>query len=95
MGADPPFAEGAKDGPPSTLCFALGVESALAVSLLARSDAKGGDLAAAAGDVGEAGGAEAGEEAAEFALEEVGGEVYEHVFVFNVQRGSRGNSLRG
>jgi len=38
-------------------------------SLAPRADAEGGDLAAAAGDVGEAGGAEACEEAAEFALE--------------------------
>src|SRR6266852_2826758 len=41
---------------------------------------KGGDLAAAAGDVGEAGGAEAGEEAAQFSAEEIWSEIDEHVF---------------
>ena len=52
--------------------------------LFAGADAEGGDLAAAAGYVGEAGGAEAGEEAAEFSAEEVGGEVDEHVFEFDI-----------
>src|SRR5208282_6874459 len=49
----------------------------------ARADAEGGDLAAAAGDVGKACGAEAGEETAEFSAEEVGGEIDEHVAVVN------------
>src|SRR5512137_537072 len=44
-----------------------------------RSDAEGGDLAAAAGDVGEAGGAQAREEAAKFAAEEIGSEIHQHV----------------
>ena len=42
--------------------------------------AEGGDLAAAAGDVGEAGGAEAGEEAGELSSEKIGREIDEHVF---------------
>ena len=49
-------------------------------SLVAGVDAERGDLAAAAGDVGEAGGAEAGEEAGELAAEEIGREIDEHVF---------------
>src|SRR5712692_2208660 len=50
----------------------------------ARSYAEGGDLATAGGDVGEAGGAQAGEEAAEFAAEEIRGEVDEHVAEFDI-----------
>src|SRR5260370_29298549 len=49
----------------------------------AGGDAEGGDLAAAGGYVGEAGGAEAGEEAAEFAAKQVWGEVDEHVSELN------------
>src|SRR5580704_8535261 len=49
-------------------------------NLVAGVDAEGGDLAAAAGDVGETGGAEAGEESGEAAAEKIGGEVDEHVF---------------
>src|SRR5579859_162880 len=45
----------------------------------ARGYAEGGDLAAAGGDVGQAGGAEAGEEAAEFSAEQIGREVHQHV----------------
>ena len=42
-----------------------------------------GDLTAAAGNVGEAGGTEAGEAAGHFAAEKVGGEVHQHVAHFN------------
>src|SRR5712664_3896759 len=45
----------------------------------ARSHAEGGDLAASGGYVGEAGGAESSEEAAEFAAKQVRGEIDEHV----------------
>jgi hypothetical protein len=47
---------------------------------VARIYAEGGDLATAAGDVGEAGGAEAGEEAGELSSEKIGREIDEHVF---------------
>src|SRR5882762_7901536 len=53
----------------------------------AGGDAEGGDLAAAGGYVGEAGGAEAGEEAAEFAAKEIGGQVDEHVAGFDISVG--------
>src|SRR6266852_532631 len=47
-------------------------------------DTEGGDLAAAGGYVGEAGGAEAREEAAEFAAEQIRGEVHQHVAELDV-----------
>src|ERR1700757_327834 len=46
-----------------------------------RLDAESRDLPATAGDVGQAGGAEAGEEAADFAAEKIGGEIDEHVAI--------------
>src|SRR5260221_9026280 len=49
----------------------------------AGSDAEGGDLAAAGGYVGEAGGAKAGEEAAEFAAKQIWSEVDQHVAELN------------
>src|SRR5260370_33776255 len=57
-------------------------QASLRISCSARSYAEGGDLAAAGGYVGEPGGAEAGEEAAQFATEEIGSEVDEHVAEF-------------
>ena len=45
--------------------------------------AEGGDLAAAAGDVGKAGGAEAREEAAQFSAEQVRSKIDEHVLEFH------------
>ena len=59
-------------------------------NLVAGVDAEGGDLAAAAGDVGEAGGAEAGEEAGEFSAEEIGREIDEHVFEIDGGVGATG-----
>src|SRR6266849_2160551 len=59
-------------------------QASLRISCSARSYAEGGDLAAAGGYVGEAGGAEARQEAAEFAAEEIRSEVDEHVAEFDV-----------
>src|ERR1700677_1956811 len=59
-------------------------------SLVAGVDAERGDLAAAAGDVGEAGGAEAREEAGEATAEEIGREIDEHVFEVNGGIGAAG-----
>ena len=46
---------------------------------MARVDTEGGDLAAAAGDVGEAGGAEAGQAAGHFSAENIRREIDQHV----------------
>src|SRR6267143_3177029 len=46
-------------------------------------DAKRRNLAAAAGHIGEAGGAEAGEKATEFSAEQVWGEIHQHVAVID------------
>src|SRR5215472_12332778 len=46
-----------------------------------RMHTKCGNLAAAAGDIGEAGGAEAREETADFSSEQIRREVYEHLAV--------------
>src|SRR5690348_8467252 len=49
-----------------------------------RADAEGGDLAAAASDVGEAGGAQTSQKAADSSAEKIGCEIDEHVAVINL-----------
>src|SRR5579863_10343304 len=58
--------------------------------LVAQTDAEGGDLAAAAGDVGEAGGAEAREKSCELSAEKIRSEIDEHVFEIDGGVGATG-----